>query len=182
MRSTDPPTDGSSRWEARAHEPVPVAYRRALVWITAGWVVALGIVVASLSMGLHTGFAPDLTFSVFDTIVIATGSLLVAFLSTIPSMRSGASGSFFRAMLAGISIRLLGTVALFLTCRYQLASSAEIIAGMTIGWYVLLTSVEVVAVSRFLPDAMQRNASPAITDVGITDGTVRPTSELPSAT
>ena len=54
-------------------------------------------------------------------------------------------------LMAGMPIRLVGTVALFLTCRYHMASSSEMIAGMTIGWYVLLTSIEVFVLARSVP-------------------------------
>lgn len=53
----------------------------------------------------------------------------------------------------GILPRLAGTVALFLLCRYHFAASAESIASLTIGWYLFLTSVEVVTLSRELPKA-----------------------------
>lgn len=55
------------------------------------------------------------------------------------------------AVALGMSIRVLGTVALFLTCRYHMATSTEMIAGLTIGWYVYLTSVEVFVLARELP-------------------------------
>ncbi len=61
-------------------------------------------------------------------------------------------------LVAGVMIRLLGTVALFLTCRYHMATSAGVIAAMTIGWYVLLTSIEVVVVARELPRPVGESA------------------------
>ncbi|MEM0924900.1 MAG: hypothetical protein AAGJ83_02570 [Planctomycetota bacterium] len=92
------------------------------------------------------------TPTVGDMCIVALGSLLVAHGSMAPGLVfQRFEGGIHTAMVAGITIRLVGTVALFLTCRYQLASSAEFLAGTAIGWYVLLTSVEVVILGRRPP-------------------------------
>ena len=129
-------------------------YLRAMLATTFVWGILLGLLVL-----VHFAFsklfvesAGDFAWSASDMVLVAVGSLLVAYVSMLPGLRlSRLESSFYGAMLAGITIRLLGTVALFLTCRYQLASSADLIAGMAIGWYVLLTSIEVITLSRRLP-------------------------------
>jgi hypothetical protein len=42
-----------------------------------------------------------------------------------------------------MGIRALGTVALFLLCRYQMGLSLHTLAMFVCGWYALLTSIEV---------------------------------------
>ena len=58
--------------------------------------------------------------------------------------------AFFAAISAGLLIRLAGTVALFLWCRYHMPSSLEFCAAMVLGWYVLLTPVEILTVASEL--------------------------------
>ncbi len=67
-------------------------------------------------------------------------------------------------LVAGIAmaVRLLGTVALFLLCRYQMVHSVESVAAMVLGWYVLLTTVEIVGIANapalIQPVAVTRSA------------------------
>ena len=61
------------------------------------------------------------------------------------------------SFMAGMVIRLLGTVALFAVCRYQMAELTHLVAVAVLGWYVLLTITEVgllawLAPSRISPD------------------------------
>lgn len=89
-------------------------------------------------------------------ILIAIASGLIAILPTVcgflatillPSNteKDGPQSRFVRTAIAGMVVRVVGTVALFATCRYHLAASAETIAALTIGWYVTLAAVEFVA-------------------------------------
>lgn len=55
-------------------------------------------------------------------------------------------------MVFGVMIRLTGTVALFLSCRYHMATPTTWVAAMTIGWYVLLTFVDISVLARELPE------------------------------
>ncbi len=139
------------------------AMRRSLWWTTVAWMVTIGV--GSLAWLLVDNLRratsvvkPD------EALVLAVVSLLIAYGSLLP-LRFGRNerGNGVRAdknelasrrtasLVAGVMIRLLGTVALFLTCRYQMATPAGVIAAMTIGWYVLLTSIEVFVVARELP-------------------------------
>ncbi len=119
------------------------AFAHALAWVIVGWVVATFIMI----LLVRAVSSPVL----LDSIVIAIASLVIASVSMLPGFLGGAQGEGIGAqgegmivrLMAGILIRLAGTVALFLTCRYHMASPMEMIAAMTISWYVLLTSIEV---------------------------------------
>jgi hypothetical protein len=92
--------------------------------------------------------APEL---LFQSIVIAVASGSIAALAMLPSMQLGDSdqdpatlpGKHITTILVAMAIRVAGTVALFLFCRYQMGVPPQAIALMVCGWYVLLTSFEV---------------------------------------
>ncbi|MDG2222398.1 MAG: hypothetical protein P8L85_13535 [Rubripirellula sp.] len=129
-------------------------HRESLRWTTIACVISFGFL-----MAVRFGWPAVFRWSPADAAFIAVGSWLVACFSLAPGLRmTQHSSGFCQVLLFGIAIRLLGTVALFLTCRYQLASSAEVIAGMTIGWYVLLTFIEVFVFSRSQADSNSTNA------------------------
>ena len=129
----------------------------ALIGVIAGWSVLSATLLFLVDHREAAIFA--------DTLVIAAASGAIACVSILPGMlmqfvlpRAEAAdptaelwGRITAALAAGMTIRLLGTVALFLTYRYYMASSAEMIAGMTLGWYVALTSIEVSVLARALP-------------------------------
>jgi hypothetical protein len=130
-------------------------YLRALKWVLAGWsVVAAVVVVASVLLGQ----LPSI-----DLMGIALGSGAIACLALLPGLVGSAERQVLGdrstwqrltvCLFAGMAIRLSGTVALFLTCRYHMATPTELIAGMIIGWYVLLTSLEVNVLAREIPKA-----------------------------
>jgi len=52
------------------------------------------------------------------------------------------------SIFGAMAIRVTGTVALFLLCRYQMGLPLPMIALLVCGWYVLLTSVEVSLLAR----------------------------------
>ena len=61
--------------------------------------------------------------------------------------------SYIGPLFGGMILRLIATVALFVMCRYQMAAPLQWIAAMTIGWYVVLTTTEVILLSRGMPQA-----------------------------
>ena len=88
------------------------------------------------------------------------------FASRFSSSRSGSrdgslvaakSVDLISAFTVGIALRLFGTVALFLMCRYQLGQQSGAIAALVGVWYVLLTSVEVVSIAKMNTE-MHRSA------------------------
>ena len=139
------------------------ALRRSFWWTSVAWMMAIGAgALGWLCLGepsqITTVVKPD------EALVLAVASLLIAFGSLLPlklgqvDRVEGITGDESQRasrrtsrLVAGVMIRLLGTVALFLTCRYHMATSVGVIAAMTIGWYVLLTSIEVVVLARELP-------------------------------
>jgi len=59
-------------------------------------------------------------------------------------------GRFTVAWGTAMLIRLLGTVALFVYCRYQLAQSPDWLAIALLGWYVYLTTIEIGTIGWFM--------------------------------
>ncbi len=151
-------------------EMMPRPFRHALVWTTASWCVA-AVIVASVLFAVK-----DQPILFGDALLIAVASLLISYASLLPglvdyhSLRTlsqipeRVAGQRQSGMLvAGVVIRLIGTVALFLTCRYQMATPSELVAAMTIGWYVLLTLVDTVVLARELPRTAPLAAESATT-------------------
>jgi hypothetical protein len=108
-----------------------------------------------------------------EVLLIAIASGAIACISMLPGLLAlggetnrarsesetvGHWGGIIAGVMAGNVIRMVGTVALFLTCRYHMASTIEMIVGMTIGWYVLLTSIEIIVLRRALLDVAEAPA------------------------
>lgn len=132
-------------------------FAKVILWMLAIWsavAVPLSLVIAV--------YSPE---SLGLSILIALASLLIAILALVPglvtdlisrsdrSVRAGSSGSesgeggagksVASSFMTGIVIRLVGTVALFVLCRYHMAELTHLIAAMVLGWYVLMTISEV---------------------------------------
>jgi len=58
------------------------------------------------------------------------------------------AGALVTTIYAAMAIRVTGTVALFLLCRYQMDLPIQTIALFVCGWYALLTSAEVSLLAR----------------------------------
>lgn len=145
-------------------EILPRAYRRAIGWTSLIWFAVMAtacLLWAILGSGhfARTGIQPG------EAIAIGVASLLVSYASFAPEYLgrrrapasptipegSGIAQRQSGRLVAGVVIRLIGTVALFLTCRYHMATPMELVAAMTITWYVLLTSVDVAVLVCELP-------------------------------
>lgn len=140
--------------------------RRSFATALVGVIVAWTVFTAALL--IWTGQQDTQLFA--DTVVISVASVVIAISSVLPgllmqfdlasddsqSQVSQLWGCVTVALAAGMMIRVVGTVALFLTYRYHMASSSEMIAGMTLGWYVILTAIEVMVLAKTLP----KSASP----------------------
>ncbi len=61
---------------------------------------------------------------------------------SIAEVLAGELGRFV-AFSIGMMIRIVGTVALFLLCRYHMTTGTTQLAAWVLGWYVYLTIVEV---------------------------------------
>ena len=161
MPSPQPLTDDRFGRTATAAGPAPFA------WATV-WVVAISLAVtaisAAASVWLQEVLPAAVQIGLANAMLIGIGSGMIAVVSLIPgliiefSLREAHSNEgprdYTPAVLAGILIRLLGTVALFLLCRYQMAPSADTIAGWILGWYILLTATEVVVLAKRLPKSL----------------------------
>jgi len=55
------------------------------------------------------------------------------------------------ALMSGVMLRLAGTVALFLLCRYQMGHQPSVIAAWVTTWYLWLASVEVSSLAKSVP-------------------------------
>ncbi len=118
-------------------------------WMLWSWAVGFaGTIFAAAALPSEVGRAAIM-------IAIASGLIgcLPVWIGLLPPVERGQAASasrrsihhFVRGAIGGMVLRAIGTVALFLTCRYHMAASVEWIAAFTIGWYVVLTTVEVVA-------------------------------------
>lgn len=61
---------------------------------------------------------------------------------------NNASLRLMAAAATAMFLRLAGTVALFLTCRYHMAAATDMVLWSTVGWYVYLTTIEVFVLAR----------------------------------
>ena len=147
----------------RVANATAVAGPAPFAWAT-GWAVVISLaalgITAAASVWMKPWLPAALEIGLANAVLIGIGSGTIAVLSLTPGLviefahqdprSDAASRDYMAAVLAGILIRLLGTVALFLLCRYQMAPSADTIAGWVLSWYVLLTATEVVVLSKRL--------------------------------
>lgn len=136
----------------------------ALAWIIVGWSIVAAILWFAIDRR-DTGLLTDAMLIAVASGAIACVSQFAGILIQLVNPTSEAKsqsqdrwGRLIVALAVVMTIRSVGTVALFLTYRYQLASSTEMIAGMTLGWYVFLTSIEVLVLARSLPKTAEPSA------------------------
>lgn len=142
------------------HDAAP--FRAALIWVAAAWAigaVAVGFVCLWTSTEARLDPFAAGAISIGSGLVALTAMQSGAWLYRSLSPRRNLDGSppsgagatpLLAAVVAGMFLRLVGTVALFLSCRYHLAASVVVIGTMTVGWYLYLTSVEVTTLAREL--------------------------------
>lgn len=191
-------TPDSAKTKAPRRDVVdPRPFQQAMAWTIIVWL--LGVVVMCVMIEFDM-----LKFSEMglrDALFLAFASLFISQVSMMPNLMASRLPKFsFRSRRQGdgspqnpredtsqvtllgfgILFRLLGTVALFLTCGYHMPSRTETIAAMTIGWYVLLTFVEVLVVARKLPNYAQpaptsdsESRLECVTEMGDADGPER---------
>ena len=132
-------------------------FGRVMTRVLLAW---MGLTVISLLAVL--ALAPELTW---PTTMIAVLSGVISICALIPGMSLGTpemmvecqlsrhqrikrSGLFMVGALAAMIIRVVGTVALLVVCRYQMGLPLETIVFFVCGWYVALTAVEVFWLAR----------------------------------
>lgn len=97
--------------------------------------------------------APNL---ISASMLIAVASGFISAIALLPCLRRTNASSNqttsgeqqVAAIFLSMAIRVLGTVALFLFCRYQMGLPPQTVALMVCGWYALLTSFEVFLLAR----------------------------------
>lgn len=123
------------------------------------WTIGTWFALTCLLLALLAWLKPDL---MRECISIAIGSGFIATASLVPGWTAyqwrdvaptgskatmgkdkNESENYINAHLSGMILRLVGTVALFAMCRYQMAASEQWIAGLILTYYVTLTLVEI---------------------------------------
>ena len=161
--------------EPPMHPPIERSMQRsfvhALTWVIMGWSIVTAILWCTIDHRDTGLFADVLVISVASGVVACVAVVPGMLIQLVPSkgkvkyQSAELWGRLTTALAAGMMIRSTGTVALFLTYGYQLASSTEMIAGMTLGWYVFLTSIEVLVLAKTLPKSAEPSAGTAVVHV-----------------
>ncbi|MFG0267704.1 MAG: hypothetical protein ACF8AM_21525 [Rhodopirellula sp. JB055] len=124
-----------------------------LAWLSLCVLFALGSWVAGQFFG-------DLTWGIVSLVSpwtvwrkLAIASWVIALASVFPRLMSIQISSdrwlATQGFLAGMLIRIVGTVALFLASSYYLDASETWSAAWVLFWHVSLLAVEVVVIARF---------------------------------
>lgn len=127
---------------------IAVIFVAALRRLVVGWSLLL-----ALSL-LVTALVDPALLVTAASIGVASGAISV--LALAPGIWLGGRGglvaarpdSLIAAIVAAMAIRITGTVALLVLCRYQMGLPLTTIAAMVCGWYLLLTSLEVALLAR----------------------------------
>ena len=92
--------------------------------------------------------------AIWAFILLGLASGLISVVALLPGLILDAptsnpanrAGVFLVACAAAMALRVMGTVALFVVCRYHMGLSLEILAIHVCSWYAFLTAIQV----RFL--------------------------------
>lgn len=138
--------------------------------VSAAWALGCGVVAMLVGSG-----ALDLAVAEAMKVSAASGLIAVFAIGLFSARFARAVGGrplqaviesdmgLFVAFSAGMAIRILGTVALFLACRYQMGASPETLATLVLGWYLYLTLIEISVVvarsSKFFESVADANSS-----------------------
>ena len=122
--------------------------------ITLAWITILG---ASLIVGAALLSRETLETTIpSNYCLISLGNLLVAYLTLMPLRHVGqkkalgenrvapkrvGAADVSSLMLSGMAIRFIGTIALFVVCRYQMSASDDLIALTCIAWYLIFSAI-----------------------------------------
>lgn len=129
-------------------------FRYLLSRAIAAWLLGCGLAGLVAVSGVS-----QLSDQEIGTIALGSGVICIAAILpfSLPSLRRAeqdpptqpppADLGLFVAFSVGMGIRVVGTVALLLACRYQMDAPIGQIAAMIVGWYVYLTLVEIILVA-----------------------------------
>lgn len=134
--------------QPNAHQTIRGLFAGVLCRVSLAWMV-----LAIISTVLLTWLNPEL---LWPSLTIAGMSGLISVVALVPGMSlaghpaaGGRDGKSTRTMMfliacvAAMAIRVAGTVALLVACRYQMGLPLQTMALLVCGWYVVLTSVEI---------------------------------------
>ncbi|MEM9586795.1 MAG: hypothetical protein AAGA03_05905 [Planctomycetota bacterium] len=135
--------------QAARQDPFPRLHAKAMSTGVAAWSAGLLVAASCIWAGGQ--------WSLAEFAAVSVGSLLVSILALVPGMlrfrnRDQPMGDVEAGLLSvgsGMIFRLGGTVALFLCCRYHMATSDRVVAVWVLGWYLVLTTVELITIGRF---------------------------------
>lgn len=146
-----------------------VAVRLFVVWATGLVVLMAALAWIGQSMPAIQSM-PKISGQWTMVILISIASGLVSLAALVPGWLIGKSVANDKSVLTGVAtvgvsaalaIRFTGTVALFVACRYHFGVEATgWIAFLVIGWYVLLTIVEVQQLAKGLTSLDRKPARP----------------------
>lgn len=146
-----------------------VAVRVFVVWATGLVVLVAALAWIGQSMPA-TQSMPAISGQWTMVILISIASGLVSLAALVPGWLIGKAVANDKSVLTGVAtvgvsaalaIRFTGTVALFVACRYHFGVEATAwIAFLVIGWYVLLTIVEVQQLAKGLTSLDRKPARP----------------------
>lgn len=134
-----------------AKAPTPVSLQSLIVAILGKlavvWLIGMGVTLIAIGL-----LAPQL---LLGSLVIALASGLISLAALWPGRRLsrsrhplGDAGALPTVIVLAMAIRVTGTVALLLFCRYQMGQSFPDAALLVGVWYVVLTSFEVSLLAR----------------------------------
>lgn len=131
-------------------------FTRAHRWVAAAWMSG------TLLLGLVSWLWQPASLDA--VLLISLASAAIAHLALLPgsligriavfeplAADSGSEGQVqasLLAVIAAMTIRLAGTVALIVWCKYQMAETMALIIGTSLFWYFALTSLEVVLLAK----------------------------------
>ena len=122
--------------------------------ISLTWIIILGASLIGGAALLPKEMLETTTTS--NYFLISLGNLFVAYLTLMPlrhlgqklalgenrgAPKSVAAAGVSSVMLSGMAIRFIGTIALFVVCRYQMAASDDFIALTCIAWYLIFSAI-----------------------------------------
>ena len=172
---TDPMTAGETPGgqnlpKVSVSHPLAVVFRRVLAaWAVGCLVTALIVCFTDKSL-----FGPALLISLASGLIaIAAVYAVLQFsrnasgLSNVSGLSEGGSSTdLVSSFMVATMVRLFGTVALFLWCRYQMGQPPVAIAALVSVWYVWLTCVEVVSLAKTTADLQRSRTNRQIWTTG----------------
>lgn len=134
--------------ELSARSPVATIVSLTLRQLMTGWAV-LFVVVSLFTYFIASEMLATSVLIAIASLIISTGALLPGLkLSQSENAKATPTDHYLRTIVAAMTIRVLGTVALLLVCRYEMGVPLQATALFVCGWYIVLTSIEVSLLAR----------------------------------